>query len=77
MRTKLVLLTLFVIGLLTTNQVCAQVTDPLNQGTKVSGNWSHENEKVITKKKKNTKESTTAVVSKESQPQEKQPKQIV
>lgn len=75
MRTKLVLLTLFVIGLLTTNQVCAQVTDPLNQGTKVSGNWSHENEEVITKKKKNTKEntkeSTTAVVSKESQPQEK------
>lgn len=69
MKKCLVLLTLFTIGLFCNNCI-AQVTDPLNQGKKVTDKWSSEDEQVITKKKKNTdNNSNTTVIINESVPE--------
>ena len=67
MKKCLLLLTLFVLSLFT-NQCFAQSNDPLNQGKKVNDGWSSQQEKVITKKKKNQNEVKTETIVKEETP---------
>lgn len=67
MKKCLLLLTLFVVSLFA-NQCFAQINDPLNQSKKVNGEWSTEQEEVVTKKKKNENKNETVVNIKESVP---------